>query len=325
MTNELWSSLGWPLLRLAISISFGLFVAILIESMNWTHFVARLAGPVVRLARLKDVAGASFSMAFFSGLAANSMLAEHYEKKKLTDRELVLANLFNSLPTFFVHLPQMFFVALSFLGKTALVYIGLTMLAAFLRTAGIVLLGRLFLPPLPEGCITCILDEQKRQSWPEALQKTWRRFKRRINKILLITIPIYIVIHYANAYGFFQWLERLMTERVSALSVLPPQAMSVVVFQMAAEISAGLAVAGSLLNAGGLAPREVVLALLVGNILSTPVRAFRHQFPFYAGIFKPRTAMKLIFYNQALRALSLLLVAVGYYLLTRWLGLHGGR
>lgn len=319
---EVWGHLGWPLLRLIISVSFGLFVAILIESLNWTHFVARLAGPVVRLARLKDIAGASFSMAFFSGLAANSMLAEQYEKRQLSDRELVLSNLFNSLPTFFIHLPQMFFVALSFLGGTAFIYIGMTLLAAFLRTACIVVLGRLFLPPLPEGCITCILDEQKAKKWADALDKTWRRFKRRILRILLVTIPVYIVIYYANKYGIFLWLENAMTSHVGALAILPPQAMSIVVFQMAAEMSAGLAAAGSLLNAGGLAPREIVLALLVGNILSTPMRAFRHQFPFYAGIFKPRTALKLIAYNQSLRAASLLTVAIGYYFFSLWLGAH---
>lgn len=314
---ELWSHLGWPLTRLVASVSLGLFVAILIESLNWTHFIARFAGPVVRLARLKDIAGASFSMAFFSGLAANSMLAENYEKGKLTNRELVLSNLFNSLPTFFIHLPQMFFVALSFLGRTAVIYIGLTLFAAFLRTLCIVILGRLFLPPLPAGCITCILDEQKTKQWKDAFHKTWRRFKRRINRILLITIPIYIIFYFVNKYGFFTWLEKAMAEHVATLSFLPPQAMGIVVFQMAAEMSAGLAAAGALLNAGGLAAREIVLALLVGNILSTPVRAFRHQFPFYAGIFKPRLALKLILYNQLLRTASILFVALGYYWATR--------
>jgi hypothetical protein len=167
-----------------------------------------------------------------------------------------------------------------------------------------------------------LLDEQKAKKWADALDKTWRRFKRRILRILLVTLPVYIVIYYANKSGIFLWLENAMTSHVGALAILPPQAMSIVVFQMAAEMSAGLAAAGSLLNAGGLAPREIVLALLVGNILSTPMRAFRHQFPFYAGIFKPRTALKLIAYNQSLRAASLLTVAIGYYFFSLWLGAH---
>jgi hypothetical protein len=103
--TALWEGLGWPLTRLIFFISIGLFVANLIESLNWTHAVARLAAPLVRVGRLRDISGASFSMAFFSGVAANTMLAEHYDKGKLNDRELVLSNLFNSLPTTFCTCP----------------------------------------------------------------------------------------------------------------------------------------------------------------------------------------------------------------------------
>ncbi|MBA4358605.1 MAG: hypothetical protein C0405_12865, partial [Desulfovibrio sp.] len=60
--------------------------------------------------------------------------------------------------------------------------------------------------------------------------------------------------------------------------------------------------------------KELVLALLVGNILSSPVRAVRHQFPYYAGIFKPGLALNLIISNQALRAASIALVTLGYVL-----------
>ena len=59
--------------------------------------------------------------------------------------------------------------------------------------------------------------------------------------------------------------------------------------------------------------RDVVLALMVGNILSTPVRAVRHQFPSYAGFFRPALALRLILANQGLRAASMALVTVFYY------------
>jgi len=59
-----------------------------------------------------------------------------------------------------------------------------------------------------------------------------------------------------------------------------------------------------------------VLALLVGNILSSPMRAVRHQFPFYAGVFQPKLAVELITYNQAFRTGSIILVGIFYYFLT---------
>lgn len=167
---HLWQALGWPLTRLLGSLALGLFLANLIEALNWTRFLARFAAPIIRIGHLKDVIGASFSMAFFSGMAANSLLAEAYGQGRLTDRELILANLFNSLPTYFLHLPQMFLITVPFIGaRTAATYVGLTLLAAIARSAAILVYGRLALPPLPEGCVVCHLTEDAfswKRPWP---------------------------------------------------------------------------------------------------------------------------------------------------------------
>lgn len=312
---HLWHSLLWPLGRLLVSLALGLLVANLIEALNWTRFLARLAAPIIRLGHLKDVIGASFSMAFFSGMAANSLLAEAYAAEKLNDRELVLANLFNSLPTYFLHLPQMFFITVPFLGtRPAGLYVGLTLLAALLRTLAILVYGRVVLPPLAAGCVACHLGDD-RFSWQKAVRKGLARFSRRIRTMVLFTVPIYIGIHYLVVAGLFGALEKWLSSHLGFLSFLTPQAVSIVMFQVVAEFTAGLAAAGAMLGAGDLTTRQVVLALLIGNILSTPMRAFRHQFPYYAGIFKPRTAARLIVHNQALRAASILLVTVGYAML----------
>ncbi len=312
---EIWQGLIWPLLRLLFFISIGLLIANLIESLNWTHAMAKLAAPLVRFGRLKDISGAAFSMAFFSGVAANTMLAEAHDSGKLTDRELTLSNMFNSMPTYFLHLPTMFFITLPFIGSAAVIYVGLTLLSAILRTGLIVGLGRFLLPPLPEGCISCVLQEQQSKSWRDALRKTWKRFLKRIKRVVMFTAPIYIVLYILKVYGIFEMLERLMADHVGFLSFLPPEAIGIVVFHVAAEFTAGLAAAGVLMNAGDLGAYQVVLALLVGNVLSTPMRAFRHQFPYYAGIFKPRMALKLIIYNQVLRAASIIAVGVAFYYL----------
>jgi hypothetical protein len=312
----LWNGLFWPLIRLTFFISVGLFVGNLIESLQWTRHAARLADPLARRARLKDISAASFSMAFFSGITANTMLSEAHEKGTISDRELVLSNLFNSLPTYFLHLPTIFFIAAPFIGSTAAVYVGLTALAALLRTAAIVLAGRFLLPPVPEGCLPCRLEEAEgKLDKASALRKTWRRFKKRLPKVLYLTTPIYTLFFVLKQAGLFNWLEGLMSGQVAVFSFLPPEALSIVAFSMAAEFTAGLAVASALINEAGLTATQVVLALMLGNVLSSPVRAFRHQFPYYAGIFKPRMAVKLIACNQLLRAASIALVGVVYALL----------
>ncbi len=107
----------------------------------------------------------------------------------------------------------------------------------------------------------------------------------------------------------------MAASHAQALVWLPPEAVTIVVFHMVSEFTAGLAAAGALIADGSLSEQQIVLALLVGNVLSSPMRAMRHQFPYYAGIFRPALAVRLIAYNQTLRALSIILVTMGYYLL----------
>jgi hypothetical protein len=199
----LWQGLGWPLLRLVFFISLGLMIGNLIESLNWTHGVARLAAPLVRIGHLSDITGASFSMAFFSAVTSNTMLSEAYEQKKITKQELIFANLFNSLPTYFLHLPTLFFLAVPLIKSVAVTYVGLTLFAAFLRTLCILVVGRIVLPGNRENCVTCRLDENRVSSLSQALHKAWLRFQKRIRRIVVITVPIYTAVFILNraAYG----------------------------------------------------------------------------------------------------------------------------
>ncbi len=309
---EIWSALIWPLLKLTMFISLGLLVGQLIEALNWTRVVAAGVSPLLRLGRLSDTAGASFSLAFFSGVSANAMLADAYEQGRISRRELIMSNLFNSLPTYFLHLPSVFFILVPLIGAAAGVYLALTIGSAMLRTVFILLFSRFFLPPPAERCVSCRLDEKGPVSFKDAITRTVQRFKKRILRVLSITVPIYVCFFLLNRWGAFRVVEEFMAQNLGWLSWLSPQAVSVVVFQMAAEFSAGAAAAGALLSAGSLSQKEVVLALLVGNILSSPMRAVRHQFPYYAGIFKPALAAKLIFWNQGLRVISLILVGAAY-------------
>jgi len=310
----LWHQLGWPLLRLLIFISVGLLVANFIEALNWTRKMAVVARPLTRFGHLSAITGASFSMAFFSGVAANTMLAEAYEKKEINKKELVLANLFNSLPTYFLHLPTTFFITAPLIKGAAVIYIGLTFGAAVLRTLAITVLSHFLLPQREASEQKS--KKQEKNTLNTAWQRTLKRFKRRIRKIIRFTVPIYILFFFLARAGMFTMMENFMAAHLSFLSWLSPKAMSIIALQVAAEFTAGLAAAGALLQDGSMDYNQVVLALLVGNVLSSPIRAMRHQFPYYAGIFKPRLAMQLIVFSQSFRTISIAIVALIYYLAT---------
>lgn len=312
---ELWGQILWPLCKLMGLVSVGLFIGNFVEAMHWTRFVGRLAMPLARLGRMCEISAASFSVAFVSGITANTMLAEAYDQGRLTRRELVLTNLFNSLPTYFLHLPTMVFITVPILKSAALVYLAITVGAALLRSVSILVVGRFLLTGL-DRCHAVEVPDAKGLGFREVLDKTWRRFRRRIKKIVMITAPIYVGVHFMHKLGMFAAAELFLAEHMSFFSWLHPQSVGIIVFQLAAEFSAGMAAAGALLDSGSMAERDVVLALLVGNILSSPMRAFRHQFPYYAGIYKPVLALELIVCSQSFRVASLVVCGAIYFWLS---------
>lgn len=310
----LWPQVVLPVTRITCFIVIGLFIASFIESLNWTHRLATVARPLIRLGNLSNVTGASFSIAFFSGVSANTLLAEAYDKAQLSKKELVLANLFNSLPRFFLHLPTVFFLTAPLIKFGAVIYVGLTFSGAILQTILVVALGAFLLPENLETFQEPAPPKDK-VSVGDAVKKSVKRLKKRIVKILKFMIPVYLIFFALNWYGIFAAVENFLVESGLFLHWLNPQAITIVLLHVTTEFSAGLAAASALLANNSLTYNEVVMALLVGNILATPIRAIRHQLPYYSGIYTPKLAIQLVAVSQVTRGLCLIFVALIYFTL----------
>lgn len=296
-----------PLCRLVAVMAVSLVIAQALETFHWTAAIAKLVSPLVRLGRLSPVSGAAFSLSFASPSAANAMLAEGMAGKMITRKELILSNILNSVPSFLVHLPTLLAMAYSFLGSFAFVYAGLVFSAAALRTAVAVLAGHTLLPPP----VSRTASPQK-GARTATLKTMLARFKKRMAKICLFTIPIYCLIYFLQRAGAFATMESLLAEHTGFLSFLHPASLGIVLLFVAAESNAAFAAAAALIHGGTISPEQAVMALLAGNILSSPMRAFRHQLPSYAGFFSPSVALLLVGVNQSLRAATLALVLTGY-------------
>ncbi len=311
-----WAQLlARPTARFALMLSLGLLVATLVEALRLARPLSALFAPLTRFARLGEAAAASFSLAFFSAMSANALLADAWREGRISRRELVTASLLNSFPAFVLHLPGIFFMAASTLGlSVAGPYAALISGAALARTLAAAVLGRVVLPPLPG---------RKREAggespgagkaaegghgWRRALARGGRLFARRLPRFLFWGLPVYCLTLWAARMGYFQALEGWLGRHGAWLPFLKPQAAGVVALHMGAEFGAALSAAASLLESGALAGPDIILALLAGNILSSPARAARHQFPAYAGYYRPRLALLLIGAGQAMRAASLVL------------------
>ncbi len=308
----LWKRLIKPLLGLTLLISIGLFVGQVIEGSGWTGRLSMIVRPLMRWGHLSDASGASFTTAFVSGTAAQAMLVNFHEEGKLTRKEVILTSLMNGLPAYFLHLPTTFFIILPLAGQAGLLYLLLTLIATLLRTAGLVAYSRSLFPPRR---LEDAKQDGDRKPWKEILQETRHKFIKRLRRIMLLVIPVYLVVMLISQFGFFTWLRLKLAGAITS-SVVPMESMSVVVFSLVAEFTSGFAAAGALLDTGALTIRETVIALLLGNVVATPVRAFRHQLPYYMGIFRPKLGVLLITLGQTLRVISVIIVGTAYVLLT---------
>ncbi len=308
---DIWAQLLLPLVRILFFVALGLVVANLIESLKWTNHLAALARPLIRFGNLSAITGASFSMAFISGVSANTMLAEALDKGQLQKKEMVLANLFNSLPRYFLHLPTVFFLTVPLIKGAAIIYVGITFFAALLQTLLIVAISRVMLVK-PAIAVTSAPKKNDKITWRQAIDKSLKRLRKRMKKIIIFMVPVYTLFFVLSRLGVFDQLEKLFAS-AWFLSWLPPQSLGIVILHVTTEFSAGLAAASALLANNSLEIKEVVLALLAGNILASPIRAIRHQLPYYMGIFPPQLAMELVAVSQVVRASCVIIIGFSYY------------
>jgi hypothetical protein len=310
--RKLYHQLASPLLRLLVYLGVGLLVGQAIESLGWAAKLGSWAAPLLRWGHLRRECGAAFTAAFFSGIMANTLLVTLYQEGKISRREMTVTYLFNNaMPVYLLHLPTTFFIIFPLTRQAGLIYLGLTLAAALLRSVVLLFYGRLRLPAETTG------EDAMAVSAPESkeglLQEIWSKFQRRFIRVIFYTFPIYIFIFLLNDWGFFRWLRDAAASHV-AVGLLPMEAASVVIFSVAAEFTSGMAAAGAFLQSGALTVYQTVIALVLGNIVATPVRALRHQLPANVGIFSPKLGTQLLLLSQGLRLLSLILVTVPFVL-----------
>lgn len=304
--------LVFPLGRLFFFIALGLTVGQVIEAKGWTRKIGSLAAPLFRFARLGPHCSAAFSTAFLSGTAANSMLYDFWQDAKISRKQLILTNLANQLPAFFLHLPTTLLIVLPLTGWAGVGYFSLTFTAAVLRLVLLALWGRWrFDEPrisIEEGAGNAAAMDK-----PLAWDSMGRKLKKRFMTIVTFVLPIYTAVFLLNSAGLFDWTRQWLAHWVTDRFV-PVEALSLVVLSFVAEFTSGFAAAGALLQEGVMTTKQAVLALLVGNIVAFPVRALRHQLPRLMGIFAPRLGLQILLLGQGFRVASLILLGTLFYL-----------
>jgi hypothetical protein len=300
--SRLYVKLVKPVLRLSLAIGVGLLLGIFIENANLTARLGRVFAPFLRFGHLKEPSAVAFTTAFFSAVAASTVLMNAYQDRVISRRELMISALTLTFPAFFAHLPSMFFIITPLVGVLGLYYLAILLGGDILRTTAYLLVGRFTLPPYQP---VAVAPASRPSSWKEVWQATRDKFFTRLYSILVITIPVFVAVFLAQEGGLFAWLKNHLTLLLKG-SQIPVEAVSILIFSLAAEAAGGFAAAGALLASQALSPAAVLFTLILGTIISSPMRAVRHQMPFYLGVYTPKLGLRLMILSQLFRTLSLL-------------------
>lgn len=304
----------WPLARLLLFITIGLAVGQLIEAAGWTSTLGKLAAPLFRFAQLGPHSSATFTTAFFSGTAANAMLYDFWKEGKVDRFQLFMTNLANQLPAFFLHLPTTVFIVLPLTGWAGGLYFMITFVAALARFGIVLVMGRCRNVVARQISGPAAIPDHPKERNLSNLQGILKdKLPRRLIGVATFVIPIYIAVFLLNAVGLFDWTQQWLVQTVS-ITFIPVEALSLVVLSFAAEFTSGFATAGALLQEGVLSTKQVVLALLIGNVVAFPIRALRHQLPRLLGIFAPKMGVQLLLLGQGFRIVSLGIIGAVFYL-----------
>lgn len=312
---EIWIERIIPgLSRLLLFVAAGVYVGSLLESSGWIQKLSFLARPYCRLGKLPQICGAGFITAFASPRAANSMLAGARSDEAISREEMIAGAVANILPSTLSHIRITALMIIPLLGYAGAAYMGFQLLLGITCTIAALIISRIRIGKGTEYAGAGDEKRDEKTSFADAHRKAWKRTRKILLRVCMISIPLYILVAYLDAYGIFQALAQKMPAVVT--DVLPPASFVVVASHMV-NIRHAAAAASEMLDSGTLTSAQVFLVLVIGYGLTIPIRSLRHNIPSAVGIFPGRDGIRIVLFSQSLRLIFTLLTAVSIILFIR--------
>lgn len=286
-TDALLSSLGYLASIIPPTVIGIILIELLIE-LGWIQRLSFVTAPFMRFAHLREEVGVSFLASFGSPTAGNSMVAELNKKGLIDRRETMIASLVTSFPATFIIIRDLLPLLVILLGTTGLIYLGIVVAVGFLRTAITLVAGHILLPPKdhPE-----MQQEIKKKRFSAALKAALRASWTPLKRILPMMVIAAVIVFQLIYIGFFDMLAVYLKD-LPLLGYLPAEGLPIIAAWFASNIGA-YTIASRLLEEGILSQKEIIIALLVGRVLSSLVR-LRFTIPYYTGIFSPKLGMQIM-------------------------------
>lgn len=296
------------------AMAIGLFGVEFLMQLGLMRKLEPLGKPLVRASRLPPQSVLTFLTAMGSLVAANVMLARHYEEKKITGRELRLGAVFNTVPLHFKEtLTYQLPVILPLLGlRLCLIYVATFWLSGFLKLGYVIYQGRRLLPIRinADDGKTHNDDHSERKTAPfytmlkKAFHARWELFSKMVIILLSVTFTIQLLVH----AGMLNALERIVAPAATFLG-LPAQVIAPISVYIVSPI-VGISAMSPLLKQHVVTEYHAIVSLLIGGFLMVPILRLRGTLPRYVAIFGWKHGASIISVTTLLSLVSRAIILI---------------
>jgi len=269
-----------------------LFGIELFMQMGLMKYLKPVGTPVAKLANLPSESALSFLAAIGSMITAHTMSAQFHADKKISDRELLLTGVLNTVPFHFKEtLTFQLPIVLPLLGfRLCMIYIAAFWLTGILKLGFVILWGRIRLQPAVQSedafdNLEC--DPMDSDCVPRSLKQlladTWFARKKMYIRMVTLLASITFLIQLLMNSGMLGWFESLIAPITSVFDL--PAAVIGPISAYIFSPTIGITYMSNLMNQHVVTSYQAIVALLAGGLLMIPVTRLRRTLPRYIAIY----------------------------------------
>ena len=293
---EFWILIATGILKLFIFVIIGTAIGSILEYKGWTNYISFLIKPILRFGKLPSICGTSLVTAIFSNSAASAIIAGAQKDNHITRREMIVTGVAGTFPTHICHLTKAMFILIPLIGPVAVVYYILIFISDLIRTFILLIYNRIF--SLNKTVSIELNIEKKQMPWKDIIGKTAKRVTGITRRLIIVYLPLYVCALYLVHIGFFNTLNSYSPVYLN--KILSPEIVSVAISKIGG-LTASATVANGLLVNSKILPVQVLIALLIGNMITIPFNTLRRSLPATVAIFPGKDGLWIVLITESIR------------------------
>lgn len=295
-----------------------LFGIEILMQMGLMKYLKPLGAPVAKLAKLPSESALSFLAGIGSMIAAHTMTAQFHADQKLSDRELLLTGVLNTVPFHFKEtLTFQLPVVLPLLGiRLCMIYIAVFWLTGIIKIGFVIVWGRIRSKRAAHGgdafdsleCDPMDADCASR-TVRQLLVGAWAARKKMYIRMVAVLAGVTFIVQLFMNTGLLKWVEMLITPVTSIFNL--PAAVIGPISAYVFSPTAGITYMSTLLNQEAVTDYQAIVALLAGGLLMIPTTRLRRTLPRYTSIYGLRHGSLLCSLTAGFSLLARILILIG--------------